>query len=136
MTGKQGELELDEINRTVQNIYDNQYIYGCDDSILMEYCDPKCIHFKRKDYVLDIRDVSSLEDTFKEYITNDLTTRSVNMQDIFDGAPDYAFRPGELIIFSGDTGMGKTAFVQNIVAKAKKDTLFLSLEMNEILTGS
>ena len=32
----QGELELDEINRTVQNIYDNQYIYGCDDSILME----------------------------------------------------------------------------------------------------
>jgi len=130
----QGELELDEINRTVQNIYDNQYIYGCDDSILMEYCDPKCIHFKRKDYVLDIRDVTSLEDTFKEYITNDLTTRSVNMQDIFDGAPDYAFRPGELIIFSGDTGMGKTAFVQNIVTKAKKDTLFLSLEMNEILT--
>ena len=129
----QGELDISEIERTVNNVYDNQYIYGCDDAILMEYCDPKCIHFKRKDYVLDIRDVDSLEDTFKQYITNDLTSRSINIQDIFDGAPDYLFKPGELVIFSGDTGMGKTAFVQNIVAKAKKDTLFLSLEMNEIL---
>ncbi len=129
----QGELDVQEIERTVANVYDNQYIYGCDDAILMEYCDPKCIHFKRKDYVLDIRDVASLENTFKEYITNDLTARSVNISDIFNGAPDYVFKPGELVIFSGDTGMGKTAFVQNIVAKAKKDTLFLSLEMNEIL---
>lgn len=129
----QGELDVQEIERTVANVYDNQYIYGCDDAILMEYCDPKCIHFKRKDYVLDIRDVASLESTFKEYITNDLTARSVNISDIFNGAPDYVFKPGELVIFSGDTGMGKTAFVQNIVAKAKKDTLFLSLEMNEIL---
>jgi len=133
MKWSQGELESHEIERTVMNVYDNQYIYGCDDAILMEYCDPKCIHFKRKDYVLDIRDVASLEDTFKQYITNDLTARSINIQDIFDGAPDYVFKPGELVIFSGDTGMGKTAFVQNIVARAKKDTLFLSLEMNEIL---
>ena len=129
----QGELDISEIERTVSNVYDNQYIYGCDDAILMEYCDPKCIHFKRKDYVLDIRDVASLEDTFKQYIENDLTARSVNISDIFEGAPDYVFKPGELVIFSGDTGMGKTAFVQNLVAKAKKDTLFLSLEMNEIL---
>ncbi len=129
----QGELDISEIERTVSNVYDNQYIYGCDDAILMEYCDPKCIHFKRKDYVLDIRDVASLEDTFKQYIENDLTARSVNISDVFEGAPDYVFKPGELVIFSGDTGMGKTAFVQNLVAKAKKDTLFLSLEMNEIL---
>ena len=43
------------------------------------------------------------------------------------------FKPGELVVFGGDTGMGKTAFVQNLVTKARKDTLFLSLEMNEIL---
>lgn len=129
----QGELDTNEIERTVMNVYDNQYIYGCDDSILMEYCDPKCIHFKRKDYVLDIRDVDSLEDTFKEYIQKDFTKRSINIQDVFPGGPDYMFKPGELVVFSGDTGMGKTAFVQNLIAKSKKDTLFLSLEMNEIL---
>lgn len=129
----QGELDTGEIERTVMNVYDNQYIYGCDDAILMEYCDPKCIHFKRKDYVLDIRDVDSLEDTFKEYIQKDFTKRSINIKDVFPGGPDYMFKPGELVVFSGDTGMGKTAFVQNLVAKTQKDTLFLSLEMNEIL---
>ena len=56
------------------------------------------------------------------------------MKDIFEGAQDYILKPGELVIFSGDTGMGKTAFVQNLVANSKKDTLFLSLEMNEVLT--
>tara|TARA_X000001388_G_scaffold56374_2_gene41634 strand:- start:13068 stop:14861 length:1794 start_codon:yes stop_codon:yes gene_type:complete len=129
----QGELDTNEIERTVMNVYDNQYIYGCDDAILMEYCDPKCIHFKRKDYVLDIRDVDSLENTFVEYIQKDFTKRSINIADVFPGGPDYIFKPGELVVFSGDTGMGKTAFVQNLVAKSKKDTLFLSLEMNEIL---
>ena len=48
--------------------------------------------------------------------------------------PSYVMKPGELIIFSGDTGLGKSAFIQYIVAKAKKDTLFLSLEMKEELT--
>ena len=129
----QDTMEFNEIERTVTNVYDNQYIYGCDDAILMEYCDPKCIHFKRKDYVLDIRDSNTLEDSFKEYIKKDFTKRSINISDVFEGAQDYVFKPGELVIFSGDTGMGKTAFVQNLVAKAKKDTLFLSLEMNEIL---
>lgn len=129
----QNELNTSEIERTVMNVYDNQYIYGCDDAILMEYCDPKCIHFKRKDYVLDIRDVDSLEDTFTEYIMKDFTERSVNINDVFPGGPDYLFKPGELVVFSGDTGMGKTAFVQNLVTHTKKDTLFLSLEMNEIL---
>ena len=133
MKWSQNELESHEIERTVMNVYDNQYIYGCDDAILMEYCDPKCIHFKRKDYVLDIRDVDSLEDTFTEYIMKDFTERSVNINDVFPGGPDYLFKPGELVVFSGDTGMGKTAFVQNLVTHSKKDTLFLSLEMNEIL---
>ena len=55
------------------------------------------------------------------------------MADIFN-CQDYIIKPGELIVFSGDTGMGKTAFVQNIVTKGMKETLFLSLEMIEELT--
>ena len=134
MAWANGELDNGEIQRTVSNVYENNYTYGCDDVLLSEYCDPKCIHFKRKDYMLDIRDVESLENTFKEYIQNDFSKRSINMADIFQGAQNYVFKPGELVVFSGDTGMGKTAFVQNIITKARKDTLFLSLEMNDILT--
>jgi len=133
-TWANGEMDNKEVLRTVSNVYDNNYTYGCDDSIMSEYCDPKCIFFKRKDYMLDIKDVSSLEDNFKLYVQNDMTKKSINMKDIFDDCQDYSFKPGELVIFSGDTGMGKTAFVQNIVTRAKKDTLFLSLEMSEVLT--
>ena len=134
ITWANGELESDEIQRTVTNVYDNQYSYGCDDSILMEYCDPKCIHFKRKDYMLDIKDVDSLDDNFRKYIMTDFSQKSIDLSKIFEGINSYLFKPGELIIFSGDTGMGKTALVQQIVTFCKKDTLFLSLEMNENLT--
>jgi hypothetical protein len=128
------ELEVDEITRTVTNVYDGSYAYGCDDAILAEYCDPKCIHFKRRDYMAVIKDIDSLEDSFKDFIMNDLTSKSIDLKDIFDYGSSYILKPGELVIISGDTGMGKTAFVQHIIARCNKETLFLSLEMSEHLT--
>lgn len=128
-----GTMDDEEIIRTVSNVYDGNYQYGCQDVIMAEYCDPKCIHFKRKDYTLDIKDVNELTASLAEYLKNDITKMSVNMADIFN-CQDYIIKPGELIVFSGDTGMGKSAFVQNFVTFAKKKTLFLSLEMNEFLT--
>ena len=128
-----GTMDDEEIIRTVSNVYDGNYQYGCQDVIMAEYCDPKCIHFKRKDYTLDIKDVNELTTSLAEYLKNDITKMSVNMADIFN-CQDYIIKPGELVVFSGDTGMGKSAFVQNVVTFAKKKTLFLSLEMNEFLT--
>jgi hypothetical protein len=128
-----GTMDDEEIIRTVSNVYDGNYQYGCQDVIMAEYCDPKCIHFKRKDYTLDIKDVNELTTSLAEYLKNDITKMSVNMADIFN-CQDYIIKPGELVVFSGDTGMGKSAFVQNFVTFAKKKTLFLSLEMNEFLT--
>lgn len=128
------ELEIGEVTRTVTNVYEGSYAYGCDDSILAEYCDPKCIYFKRRDYMAIIKDVESLEESFKSFILNDLTSKSINLKDIFDYGDEYILKPGELVVISGDTGMGKSAFVQHIVARCDKETLFLSLEMNEHLT--
>jgi len=129
----QGTMDDEEIIRTVSQIYDGNYQYGCNDVLMSEYCDPKCIHFKRKDYTLDIRTVNEMEDAFKAYLQNDVSKLSINMADIFK-TDNYTIKPGELVVFSGDTGMGKSAFVQNIITKIKLETLFLSLEMNEHLT--
>ena len=128
-----GTMDDEEIIRTVSNVYDGNYQYGCNDVIMAEYCDPKCIHFKRKDYTLDIKNVDDMTKSLIEYLQNDVTKKSINMADIFN-CQDYIIKPGELVVFSGDTGMGKSAFVQNVVVGAEKDTLFLSLEMNEFLT--
>jgi|GEM_PF-2269913 len=129
-----GSMDNDKIVRVVDSIYTGNYQYGCNDIIMSEYCDSKCIYYKNKNYTLDIKGIDELESAFTEYIQKDLAKKSINMAHIFPGAMPYDLKPGELVIVSGDTGMGKTAFVQNIVAKAKKDTLFLSLEMNEYLT--
>ena len=102
----QGELDISEIERTVANVYDNQYIYGCDDAILMEYCDPKCIHFKRKDYVLDIRDVS-FKYKDKKYILKNL---------------NETIRKGDILAISGPSGSGKSTLLDLITGfKAPND---------------
>ena len=61
-----------------------------------------------------------------------MSQNSIKLDKIY-GCDPYNFAPGELVVFSGDTGLGKTAFIQDIIVKAKQHTLFLSLEMNEQL---
>lgn len=125
-------MSEEEITRTVTNVYEGSYQYGCDDHIMAAYCDSKCIYYKRKDYTLDIKGVDALEDALRTYVTKQLEQNSIKLQDIY-GCNPYQFSPGELVIFSGDTGLGKTAFIQDLIVKAKQQTLFLSLEMNEQL---
>ena len=133
LTWANGTLKDEEITRSVTNVYEGNYSYSCNDHIMSEYCDPKCIYFKRKDYTLEISSIDELESNLRTYINEDLSTRSIDMSDIFK-VPKYRLKPGELIVFSGDTGMGKSAFIQYLVTKAMKDCMYLSLEMKEELT--
>ena len=128
-----GDLGENEVIRSVTQVYEGNYQYGCSDYIMSEYCDPKCIYYKRKNYTLDIKGIDELENAFKTYMLNDFSKQAINLGNIWSG-DNFTFKPGELIVVSGDTGMGKSAFVQNIITKAKRDTLFLSLEMAEALT--
>ena len=133
LTWSNDTLAEDEVTRSVTNVYEGNYSYSCNDHIMSEYCDPKCIYFKRKDYTLEINSIDELESNLRSYINTDLIEKSINMGDLFK-VPDYRMKPGELVVFSGDTGMGKSAFVQYIVTKALQDVIYLSLEMKEELT--
>ncbi len=133
MNWNAGDLPEAEVTRSVTNVYEGNYQYGCSDYIMSQYCDPKCIYYKRKNYTLDIKGIDELESSFKNYMLNDFSKQAIDLGDIWKGQ-HFTFKPGELIVVSGDTGMGKSAFVQNIIVKAKRDTLFLSLEMAETLT--
>ncbi len=132
LTWANNTMSEEEITRTITNVYEGNYQYGCDDHIMAAYCDSKCIYYKRKDYSLDIKGVSALEDSFRTYVQSKLTKDSIKLKEVYGCSP-YNFSPGELIVFSGDTGLGKTAFIQDLIVKAKLQTLFLSLEMNEQL---
>jgi len=126
-------LEPYEVKRMVEDVYKHGYQYGCNDSIMKEYCDPKCIFYKRKDYTLEVFSAEEMEKKFLGFVRSDFSSTSFNLADMYN-ANDYWFYPGELAIVMGDTGLGKTAFVQNIVANLKNmSILFLSLEVHEIL---
>jgi hypothetical protein len=74
-----GSLGDEEITRSVSNVYEQNYQYGCNDTIMSEYCDPKCIYFQRKDYTLDIKDIIQLQENFKKMILKDMSKKSIDL---------------------------------------------------------
>lgn len=124
-------FKTNEIVSTVTDIYDKPYSYSCKDEVMKEFCDSRCIFFRRKNYNMDIPTINNIESSFVDFINND--------NNIFDlnkvlSIGNYKFYKGELVIFLGDTGIGKTAIVQNIITKLNHiRTLYLSFEVGKHL---
>ena len=126
-------LAATEVYRLVDDVYSWEHQgYGCNDIIMEEFCDPVCKYFKQKNYGTDIFTSGELSNRFREFIQTDFSESSFNLKDIYSIPSDYRFMPGELCILLGDTKLGKTAFVQNLLVPLKSmRILFLSLEVNE-----
>jgi len=127
-------LEYHELVRSVDYVIDKQYRYGCNDPIMAEFCDQKCMFYKRKDYTLDVISPDDMSTRFAQFVNTDFTKTSFNLKDIYDISYNYTFYPGELAILIGDTGLGKTAWLQNlVVATPNLKCLYLSLEVHDHL---
>ena len=129
---------LDNESKTcTKQVFKEGYQYGCDDPIMSQWCSTKCIYYKRKDYSLNIKNAKQMETSFQDYIKQDFTDKSFDFGDIWQlprQGQKYTVFPGELVIVLGDTGLGKTAFVQNLVAKLPNlSCLYLSLELHHHL---
>lgn len=127
-----------DVDRIVQDVYDRGYPYSCDDPIMKQFCDPKCIFHLNKNYTNGIKDAASLERRYREYSRemNSAETRArvINLRDYYDMPTDYKFFPGELVTLIGDTKLGKSAWYQNLaVAMAPHRVIYLSLEVHEEL---
>lgn len=127
-------IEPYEVKRLVNGVFEHGYRYGCNDEVMSEYCDPKCVYYKRKDYTLEIVNSDQMEKNFTKFIRSDYLRNSFDMFRMFsDNSEECWVFPGELVVVTADTGIGKTAFVQNIVTKVDVPVLFLSLETHETL---
>ena len=74
---------------------------------------------------------NEMSNKLKEFINTDFSQSSFNLKGIYDIPSDYFFMPGELAVLIGDTKLGKTAWLQNIVVRVKHmNVLYLSLEVN------
>ena len=126
-------LDTAETNRITDDTYRGVYRYGCFDAIMDKYCDVKCIYYpmkeKRQDMLMPVMSASEMESKYVERIRNLDRLPRINLADIYLLEQNFWMNPGEMIIVIGDTGMGKTAWVQNLVVENKVRTLWLSLEM-------
>tara|TARA_R100000808_G_scaffold900_2_gene4282 strand:+ start:6572 stop:8377 length:1806 start_codon:yes stop_codon:yes gene_type:complete len=138
----QGQLMDDVILQKVEDTYRGGYKYGCKDQLMAKHCQPYCIYYKRKDYLIDVKNSEELQSDLAERLETDFSGRTIDLAKLL-GVPnkDVTIYPGELVTIFGSTGANKTALAQNIVLgynaeldqivkEAQIPTLFLSLELS------
>tara|TARA_A100000172_G_C3028506_1_gene105726 strand:- start:303 stop:1307 length:1005 start_codon:yes stop_codon:yes gene_type:complete len=126
----------------VESTYNYGYKYGCNDQLLKTVCSPKCIYYKNKDYLVDVKTSSNLQMDLEERLTTDFSGRAINLSKMFGlEDKDCMVYPGELVTIFGPTGANKTTLAQNIALgydfmqntinkEWHMPTLFLSLELS------
>lgn len=137
-----GQLRSDIILKKVEDTYRGGYKYGCKDVLMAKFCQTNCIYYKRKDYLIDVKNSEELQADLEERLETDFSGRTIDLAKLFGvHNKDATVYPGELVTIFGSTGANKTALAQNIVLGYNADldqiikekqlpTLFLSLELS------
>ena len=129
------------IMEMVENVYNRNYKYGCHDSIMLQHCKTQCVHFMRKDYLVDIKSSDEMQGELDERLSTDFSGKTINLGKSLGLDVESTIYPGELVTIFGPRGSNKTTFAQNIALgvdfennRIVKDwqipTLFLSLELS------
>tara|TARA_R100000700_G_C3177287_1_gene152412 strand:+ start:2104 stop:3882 length:1779 start_codon:yes stop_codon:yes gene_type:complete len=139
----QKSIEENIVIDKVEFTYNKGYQYGCSDPLMAKHCSTRCIFFKRKDYMVDVKTASDLQDEFHERMTTDFSGKIINLGKMFGLSDDIEtiIYPGELVTIFGPTGSSKTTLAQNIALgvnfaenRIMKEwqipTLYLSLELS------
>jgi len=130
-----------DIMEMVENVYNRNYKYGCQDSVMVDHCKTQCVHFNRKDYLVDIKSSEDMQGELAERLTTDFSGKTINLSRALGLDVESTIYPGELVTIFGPTGSNKTTFAQNlalgvdfvnnqIVREWQIPTLFLSLELS------
>lgn len=119
----------------VADAYDKGYQYSCNEQMMKQYCDPRCIFFKNKDFTMEVHTAEELEQQYSVYLTNIASKNAINLREIYVLQKDFVLQPEDLVVVTGDSGLGKSAWVQGIIQYANLNpTLYLPLEMGNNLT--
>ena len=125
-----------EISKIARDVYVRGYNYGCNDSVMREFCvQQACMFYKGKNFV---EKVAMMGDAIEQMIWNMTQRREggFDLQQVYGNGVMYSFRPGEVAVVYGDTKLGKTALLQNWAVSLNQQgykILDLSLEMEQTL---
>ena len=130
-----------KIMEMVENVYNRNYKYGCQDSIMLEHCKTQCMFFEKKDYLIDVKSADEMQGELHERLTTDFSGKTIDLGKALGVKKESIIYPGELVTIFGPTGSNKTTLAQNLALGVdfKNDrinkewqipTLFLSLELS------
>lgn len=129
-------LPQSELKHVVEYVYDKGYAYGCQDEVLVEFCDTRCVFHPKKNFAMDIHGSEEIDQALAEYIKMLDSGRGFDLVDLYtNGDGTYRVVPGEMILLVADTGMGKTLWAQDLIFKVGKRTLWCENEMPQELMG-
>ena len=135
-------LNENEVIEKIEYTYNRGYKYGCNDSIMADNCQTRCIYFKRKDYLVDVKNSEDLQKDLEFRLETDFSGKTIDIAKMLGlHNVDCEIYPGELVTVFGPTGSGKTTFAQNlvlgvdfnndcIIQESQIPCLYLSLELS------
>ena len=137
----QESLSKTVIDDQVNSVYNGGYCYSCKDDILKLHCQTRCIYFKRKDYSINVKNATDMQQEFHDRMVSDFSGRIIDLGKTLGLDKESEIYPGELVTIFGPTGSNKTTLAQNLAlgvdfskdtidTKAQIPTLFLSLELS------
>jgi archaellum biogenesis ATPase FlaH len=129
----------EELRHIVSNTYNKGYRYGCNDEVLQSHCSPQCIYYTNRDYDCEVLDYEQMHNHYITRLGTNYSYRTLNLDVLLNTSNDARVYPGELVTVFGLTGVGKTAFMQNVCAgfdvyghyhpECQLPTLFITMEM-------
>jgi len=123
-----------EVEKKVTDLYSNGgYNYSCESEVMKEFCDSQCIFYNKKNYLPDIFGSEEIEKEYRISMEKGWEKSSLNLAPFFGIMTQrgYWVRPGHLVGIIADSGLSKSALMQNISLKTKDfgKTLFINTEM-------
>ena len=120
-------LSTSEVSTIVMSVFKTPLEYGCYDPVLHSFCSIDCVYYKNKN-LITTKSMKELEGEYIKFLFSS-NASIINLKDYYPIPTNYKIYPGEFVLIIGDTGIGKTAFIQNICVKNVMPTLYLSLEV-------
>lgn len=115
-------IPSNETEKIVSDVFSKDYRYGCNDPVRMEFCDSKCIYYARKD---SGSSALTTDDMSKEMITFATTggfSHYLDLQEFTNS--NFKVYPGELVVISGESGLNKSTFAQQLSVSAKDHKIY------------
>lgn len=123
-----------ERNKMVARIYDDyDYKFRCDDKIMSAFCDSMCKFYKAKNFGVSVMSPAEIHQEYMKRLLDNSRTE-FNLREVWDIGSDYIMEEGQFVVIIADTGVGKSAWLQNIAVALKQfSILYITLEVPNYL---